>query len=199
MNKKIYFIPHPSSLFNMPPRKKFHVLEQEVFDRLLSWLDHDRERAGAVYEKIRWRLITILATRGCDVPEELADEIIDRVARRVADIQESYVGDKLLYFLGVANNVHHEYLKRPAMPVPPSNEPDEDVEQTHDCLESCMNKLNDDSKQLIIRYYTEDKQVKIELRKQIADELGVSINTLRLRALRIREKLQVCIEKCLRA
>src|SRR5262249_47944043 len=162
-------------------------------------LDPDRERAGVLYEKIRWRLITILASRGCSVPEELADETIDRVARRVVDIQETYVGDKLLYFLGVANNVHHEYLKRPSMPEPPPpNESDEELEQAHSCLETCMKKLPEDSRQLIIRYYAEDKQEKIDLRKQIADELRVNINTLRLRALRIREKLQDCIEKCLR-
>ena len=38
---------------------------------------------------------------------------------------------------------------------------------------------------------------KIDLRKRLATELGISLNTLRLRALRIREKLQVCIEECL--
>lgn len=182
----------------MPPPKKFHILKQEDFDRLLAWLDEDRERAGILYEKIRWRLITILAARDCPLPEELADETIDRVARRVVDIQETYVGDKALYFLGVANNVHHEYLKRPASPEPPPpNDDVEEKERTHRCLENCIENLQEDSKHLIRRYYAEDKQAKIDLRKQLADELGVSINNLRLRALRIREKLQGCIERCL--
>lgn len=182
----------------MPPPKKFHILGQEDLDRLLAWLDQDRERAGLLYEKIRWRLITIFAARSCPLPEELADETIDRVARRVADIQETYVGDKALYFLGVANNVHHEYLKRPLLA--PESLPigeAEDKEQAHLCLDSCLGKLPEDSRQLIQRYYAEDKQAKIDLRKQMADELGVNLSTLRLRALRIREKLQVCIERCL--
>ena len=182
----------------MPPPKKIHILKQEDFERLLAWLDEDRERAGILYEKIRWRLMTILAARGCPLPEELADETIDRVARRVADIQETYVGDKALYFLGVANNVHHEYLKRPAIPEPPPPDDDvEDKERVHHCLESCLENLPEDSKHLIRRYYAEDKQAKIDLRKQLAEELGVSISNLRLRALRIREKLQTCIERCL--
>jgi RNA polymerase sigma factor (sigma-70 family) len=182
----------------MPPQKKFHVLKQEDFDRLLLWLDEDRERAGLMYEKIRRRLITIFASRECPVPEDLADETLDRVSRRVADIQETYAGDKMLYFYGVANNVHHEYLKRPVIAEPTQlNESDEDKEQTHHCLESCMSKLSDDSRKLILSYYAEDKKAKIDLRKQIADELGINISTLRLRALRIREKLQSCIEKCL--
>src|SRR5258708_40279956 len=127
----------------MSPAKKLHILRQEEFDRLLTWLDPDLGRAGLTYERIRWRLVAILASRGCICPEELADETIDRVARRVIDIQNSYVGDKAIYFLGVMNNVHHEYLKQPPMPRPP--EPDDDVEAketTHLCLEKCLDKLS---------------------------------------------------------
>jgi len=57
----------------MSPAKKLKELEQQDFERLLSWLDVDRERAGFLYEQIRWRLITILAARGCTFAEELAD------------------------------------------------------------------------------------------------------------------------------
>jgi DNA-directed RNA polymerase specialized sigma24 family protein len=182
----------------MPRAKKVRSLKQEDFDRLLSWLDPEPERAGTIYEKIRWRLIAILASRGCPIPEELADETIDRVARRVADIRETYVGDKAIYFLGVANNVHHEYLKRPAMPESPESVDDlEAKERTHLCLEKCLEILLPDSRQLITRYYAEDKRAKIDLRKNIAEEFGINLNTLRLRALRIREKLQKCIERCL--
>ena len=182
----------------MSPAKKLHVLQQEDFDRLLSWLDSDPERAGLIYEKIRWRLIAILASRGCAIAEELADEIIDRVARRVVDIRETYVGDKALYFLGAMNNVHHEYLKRPMTPWPAEvNDDVDDKERTHLCLEKCLDKLTSNSRQMIERYYAADKRAKIDLRKRLAEECGVSLNTLRLRALRIREKLQTCIENCL--
>ena|SRR5438552_6889644 len=182
----------------MSPAKKLHVPGQDEFDRLLSWLDPDPHRAGLAYEKVRWRLVAILASRGCASSEELADETIDRVARRVIDIRDSYVGDKAIYFLGVMNNVHHEYLKRPMMPRPPEGDDDaEKKEKTHRCLEKCLDKLAGNSRQMIERYYAGDKQAKIDLRKRIAQEFGITLNTLRLRALRIREKLQVCIEKCL--
>ena len=182
----------------MSPAKNFQFLRQEDFDRLLTWLDPDPECAGLTYERIRWRLIAILASRGCAVPEELADETIDRVARRVADIRDTYVGDKAIYFLGVMNNVHHEYLKRPKMARPPEAVDDVEVkEKTHLCLDKCLDKLTANSRRMIERYYAADKQAKIDLRKQLAAESGVSLNTLRLRALRIREKLQACIEQCL--
>ena len=182
----------------MSPAKTLHIIKQEDFDRLLTWLDPDPERAGLMYEKIRWRLVAILASRSCTSPEELADETIDRVARRVVDIQATYVGDQAIYFLGVMNNVHHEYLKRPALPRLP--EPDDDAEtkeRTHTCLEKCLDKLSPNSRRMIERYYAEDKRAKIDLRKRIASELGIGLSTLRLRALRIRDKLQTCIEQCL--
>jgi DNA-directed RNA polymerase specialized sigma24 family protein len=179
--------------------KHLKELGQQDFDRLLSWLDQDRERAGLLYERIRWRLVTILASRGCVLAEELADETIDRVARRVADIEQTYVGDKAIYFLGVMNNVHHEYLRRPATPPRLIDTSDnvETREAIHACLDNCLENLAPYSRQLIERYYAADKKAKIDLRKVIARELGIKPATLRLRALRIREKLQACIERCM--
>ena len=182
----------------MSPAKKLRELGQQDFDRLLNWLDADRERAGFLYEQIRWRLVTILAARGCTLAEELADETIDRVARRVTDIQQTYVGDKAIYFLGVMNNVHHEYLRRPPPPrLIPTIEDVEAREEIHLCLDNCLAQLAPYSRQLIERYYAADKKAKIDLRKVIAREMGIKASSLRLRALRIREKLQTCIERCL--
>ena len=183
---------------DMSPSKKLHILKQDEFDQLLRWLDPDPYRSGLTYEKIRSRLIAILASRGCPGAEELADETIDRVARRVVDIRDAYVGDKATYFLGVMNNVHHEFLKRPMLPRPVEHGDDAELkERTHACLERCLDKLTDKSRQMIERYYAEDRQAKIDLRKRIAEEFGISLGTLRLRALRIRQKLQACIEQCL--
>ena len=182
----------------MPPPRKIHVLQQEELDRLLTWLDEDRERAGHLYEKIRWRLITIFAARGCPVPEELADETTDRVARRVADIAQNYTGDKARYFFGVANNVHHEYLKRPAPPeMTELDEGESDKERLHYCLEQCLSRLPEADREMILRYFAHEKGTKVDLHKQLAAELGININTLRLRVLRTKQKLQPCVERCL--
>src|SRR6266571_2044093 len=169
----------------MTPARKLQVLCREDFDRLLVWLDPDPERAGVVYEKIRWRLIAILASRGCPIAEELADETIDRVARRVADIQATYVGDRAIYFLGVMNNVHHEYLKRPQPPrLVERDDHVETMERIHQCLDNCLSKLAPHARELIEQYYAESKRAKINLRKLIARQFGIKSSTLRLRALR---------------
>jgi DNA-directed RNA polymerase specialized sigma24 family protein len=182
----------------MSPAKKLKELRQEDFDRLLNWLDSDAVSAGQIYEQIRWRLIAVLASRGCSLAEELADETIDRVARRVSDIQETYVGDKAIYFLGVMNNVHHEYLRRPQLPRLVERSDNVEIkEETYLCLDNCLDKLAPHSRQMIERYYAGSKRAKIDARKLIARELGINATTLRLRALRIREKLQTCIQQCL--
>jgi hypothetical protein len=181
----------------MPLPKRSDSLRQDDFDRLLAWLDEDRERAGEEYEKMRRRLTTIFSARGCRIPEELADETIDRVSRRVADIQDTYEGNKALYFLGVANNVHHEYLKRPPLTTPVITLGASEQELTYDCLERCIGKLTERSQHLIRQYYAEDKRAKIGLRKALAHQFGITQNALRARALRIREGLQHCIERCL--
>jgi DNA-directed RNA polymerase specialized sigma24 family protein len=182
----------------MPPPRKIHILAQEDFDRLLAWLHDDREQAALVYEEIRRRLITIFAARSCPVPEELADETIDRVARRVSDIAATYAGDKARYFFGVANNVHHEYLKRPASPRTQETltEAEPDRELIHNCLEQCLGRFPDADREMLLKYYSEEKLAKVDLRKRMADEINVSINTLRLRVLRMKEKLQPCVERC---
>ena len=179
--------------------RQLKVLEPADFDRLLTWLDPNADRAGQLYESIRWRLIAILASRGCHIPEELADEVIDRVARRVKDIEAMYTGDKAIYFLGVMNNVHHEYLRRPAVPrlVLAGNDQVEVKEQTYVCLDRCLAKLSPHAREIIQQYYAEDKQAKISLRKRIAAKFGMTGSNLRLRALRIRAKLQTCIEQCM--
>jgi DNA-directed RNA polymerase specialized sigma24 family protein len=96
------------------------------------------------------------------------------------------------------NNVHHEYLKRPVLPrLPEPDDDGEEKERTHLCLEKCLDKLASNPRRMIEQYYAADKRAKIDLRKRIAAELGIGISVLRLRALRIRDKLQTCIEQCL--
>ena len=72
-------------------------LTEDTLDRLLHWLDRDRDRAGQRYEQIRSGLIKVFLCRGSVDPEELADETINRVAKKVLEIAESYVGDPLLF------------------------------------------------------------------------------------------------------
>jgi DNA-directed RNA polymerase specialized sigma24 family protein len=179
--------------------KKEERLTQESFERLLGWLDADRDRAGERYESIRRRLIVIFASRGCREAEDLADETINRVTLKLAVIVGDYVGDPALYFYGVAQKVYQEYVRKSRRTVssPPLREADEDVERVYECLENCMARLPAESHELIVEYYRGDRRVKIEHRKALAKKQGIALNALRIRAHRIRQTLQQCVEDCL--
>jgi DNA-directed RNA polymerase specialized sigma24 family protein len=190
--------------------KKEWVLTQEAFDTLLDWLDTDRDRAGLKYEAIRLRLIKIFTCRGCSEAEELADETINRVSAKVADIAGSYTGETALYFYGVSQKVYLEYLRKyqnkqtelsvdyPASkPNVPTLSLTDDIEPQYECLEKCLDQLPADNRHLVVQYYQQEKHAKIEHRKRLAMELGIAVNALRIRAHRIRLALQRCVYNCL--
>jgi len=175
-------------------------LTRESFDSLLEWLHADRETAGREYEKIRARLIKIFACRGCRVPEELADETINRVARKVAEVAEGYQGDPAFYFYAVARKVYLEYSKgKPiALPVPAPAVDQEDFDHRLDCLDRCLDALSSASREIIIAYCGTDEDKKKEARKNLALKLGIGSNALWIRAHRIRNSLRSCMDECLR-
>lgn len=188
--------------------KKDWVLTQDEFDRLLDWLDADRDRAGRKYESIRLRLIKIFTCRGCHQAEELADETINRVVARVVELASGYQGDPALYFYGVSQKVHLEYLRKAhSQPVnlPLATEISQntqtidltsDIEPEYECLERCLEQLPPDNRDLVLRYYQQERKAKIEHRKSLAIELGIAVNALRIRAHRIRLVLQRCVRDC---
>jgi DNA-directed RNA polymerase specialized sigma24 family protein len=172
-------------------------LSQEAFDALLDWLDSNREQAGIKYEQIRSRLIKIFTGRGCIDPEELADETINRVTSKLKEIQNEFKGDQARYFFGVANKVFLEYLRRKT-PQPPSTSTDSGrAELEYRCLERCIERLSEEDRALLLKDYGAKGRTQADRRKALAEELGISLNALRIRVYRIRAALKECIEKCI--
>jgi|ERR1700752_718543 len=173
-------------------------LSQEAFDELLGWLDLDREQAAIKYEQMRARLIKLFVGRGCVDAEDLADETINRVTSKLRDIKDQYYGDPMRYFVGVANKVHLEYLRRKT-PQPPSLLPADSsrVELEYRCLERCVERLSEEDRNLLLRHYGAKGRTEAERRKALADELRISLNALRIRVYRIRQALKECVEKCI--
>ncbi len=89
----------------------------------------------------------------------------------------------------------------PLDPIDPhSTEPsaeDEEHETRLRCLDDCLEELSAEDRVVILGYYQEEKRAKINFRKQMAGRLGVGLNALRIRAWRIRTKLEECVIKCL--
>lgn len=172
---------------------------QEAFDKLLFWLNPDREKAGEIHEAIRFRLIKIFAKKGCFDAEDLADQTINVVASRIDWLLANFVGNPALYFYGVARKIFQEHRnEKPPPEMPPLDPPDQELERMCICLDKCLDELDPDDRKLIMRYQEDDKQKRIDQRKQLADELGITRNALRVRIFHIRERLEKCVKACLK-
>jgi DNA-directed RNA polymerase specialized sigma24 family protein len=180
-----------------------HQLSDETFEALLKWLDSDRDQAGQKYEKIRQSLIKIFRGRKCADPEGLADQTFNRVAAKFDGISERFKGDPSVYFLSIARFIYLEDGRKAAKSVALdpkiTYQPDfdanfADLRQT--CLKSCLAAQPDDDRKIVMGYYVEDETEKIASRKQLAEDMSLSLNTLRVRAHRIRERLFQCVQEC---
>jgi len=187
-------------------QKRQGDLTSETLNRLLDWLDHDRDRAGQRYEQIRSRLIKIFECRGCTAAEDLADETINRVAEKTQQIAGSYVGDPASYFCGVAHKIYLEHVRRvtsrlttSAADVAETREPlPEEADVRYRCMEQCMERMSMQNRDLILAYYgaANGPQDKIARRKELSQRLGIGANALWIRTHRIREGLKKCVKMC---
>jgi DNA-directed RNA polymerase specialized sigma24 family protein len=180
-------------------------LTREAFDGLLALLGPDRDHAAERYLEIRRNLVRLFEWRGCSTPDEYADEAINRCARKVAAGEQ--IRDLPTYCIGVARMLFREMTRERAREARPLHEvaepratyeePADDGERRVACLKWCLTRLSPESRDLILSYYHGDKGDKIKNRKLLMERFAVPPSTLRMRALRVREALQLCSENCL--
>ena len=179
-------------------------LTGEAFAKFLARLNTEPELAGEQYETIRLALIKFFDWQGGFAPEDLADEVINRVTRKIDDGDE--LRDVPTYCHGVARMVLLEhrkgFLNRRAEVeeisffAAPLETAETDERQDH--LERCMRELPVESRQLVLRYYQDERRQKIDARVTLADQLGIPLNALRSRVQRIRDRLEHCVKRRLR-
>jgi DNA-directed RNA polymerase specialized sigma24 family protein len=125
------------------------------------------------------------------------------VVQKVPEIAPTYQGNPEFYFYSVIKFVVLRWLRRSQSVElhetdhPPASADDSpDVERRHACLDRCLAGLDDLSRELALEYYRHDKKAKINHRWALAQRVGVSLNALRIKALRIRQSLEVCVQRC---
>lgn len=174
------------------------------FETLLAQLDPDRERAAEMYELMRRKLVRLFEWRGCPFPEDLTDETLDRVARRLAEGVQPQ-SSLYAYVCGVAHLLYKETLRRLSReqralergdwPPPSVEEDEEPSDRRLECLRRCMSHLPADQKDLVLRYHQGENNIRN--RKTLSVELGIPMNALRIRVHRVRRKLEDCVQACL--
>lgn len=164
--------------------------------------DPARDRAGAKYETIRRRLIYLFTLRGCIDAEALADETLDRAARKASEVAETYSGDPTRYIYAVARHVLRESRKRaparePMLPELTTVGSADEKELPHGCLEKCLEQLKPSDRELILQYYRAGKEGAESNRQELSQSLGISPNALRIRVHRLSLVIQECVKSCL--
>lgn len=192
------------------------ALTPGAFQRLLDWLDEGASSDGQKYLEMRRRLSAYFDRKNCPMPDELADETLNRVARRLEEEGTIEADAPARYCYIVARFVFMEHLRatqkentlanhlrqQPHADDPAASEVDDEREMKErrlSCLEQCLNGLESASREIIARYYVGKARVKIEHRRALAEELGITMNALSIRACRIRDKLEDCVRECVGA
>jgi len=156
--------------------------------------------AGQKYEVIRAGLIRIFVSKGFSDAEDLADETINRVIKKLPEIRDTYVGEPARYFHGVARFIIREMMRRKeiAVEVVPVVSAEAEVHSDeYDCLLKCLRFLPADKREMILDYYIYDGRDKIEQHQRMAKELGITEGALRGRAHQTRGSLETCIRQCI--
>ena len=182
-------------------------LTTDTFTRLLECLDPDRERAGDKYEDLRRILIRFFEWRGAPYPEEHTDEAFNRIGRRLGEGIE--IKNLSAYSYEVARLVFLETIKgadskRLSLESARVDAVASDMtaelaekELRLTCLEDCLLTLPEENAELILEYYRYDKRGQIERRRALADRFGVRRDALANRVQRLRDKLELCVSRCL--
>jgi len=189
------------------PKRNWAPTESS-FRNLLTWLDQGADSGGEGYLEIRRRLVRFFDGKNCHAADDLADEVLNRVARRleeegaitgVAPAQYCYIVGKFVLHERLRHR-EQNYVALDEARQSPHNagtdvEPAPTSEELLASLDLCLEKLRPEDHELILDYYGGEQQTKIARRKALAARLGLSMNALLIRACRIRSKLEACMRK----
>ena len=187
-------------------------LSAEAWEGFLRWLDDGPDSGGEAYLQMRRRLVTFFDRKNCLNPDDLADETLDRVARRLEEEKTIDTETPAKFCYTVARFVFLESLRskdaksdsidqmsranelKSAVVGP--NEDREIKEKRLGCLDKCSGELETANRDLIFSYYFGKERLKIDNRRSMAASLGISTNALSIRAHRIRGKIEDCVRRC---
>src|SRR5208283_570453 len=168
---------------NAKPRLNQDGLPTEPpFRQFLAWLDEGKDSHGEKYLEMRSRLVRYFDRRNCFPADDLADETLSRVARRLEEEGTISEGPPARYCYIVAKFVLLEHVRR-SPPQVSAEESDfsltisatrvpsaaaAQTEQMLDYLDLCLEKLAFSDRDLILGYYRGELREKIQQRRELA-------------------------------
>jgi DNA-directed RNA polymerase specialized sigma24 family protein len=175
------------------------------FRALLTRLDPDPARAWLAHEELRKKLIAYFEHNHHFEAEELAEEVLKRIARR-PDLQT--LKNVVQFAFGVARNLRKENFRKTSMRAEVL-----DMESIADqrggggsmeealvnyisakrklqCFQRCIENLSAGEREIVRRYYPAENDDLEGRRLTLAADLGINVSALRTRIAGIKEKLQ---------
>jgi DNA-directed RNA polymerase specialized sigma24 family protein len=180
-------------------------VQKESLKQLLSLLHPDEAQAAVEYQNLHQRLARFFDWNNAQDPAALADEALDRLARRATDpAAREGVKNLSAFALGIARHLLQEESRRQQKMVDISRhwqviesartrEPE--TEALDEALQHCLAAMRPERRRLIEAYYSYSESEKIKTHQQLAEAEGLSLNALRNRALRTRQELEICIRR----
>lgn len=181
-------------------------MTEEELKQFLQWLDSDQGKAGLKYEQLRQRLILYFVRRQCPPAEDLTDVVLDAAALHYFKQNSLLLTKPLPYIFGIARNVCRRYFDRQNLidgeadwgRLLPTDYNEEHwyKERRSRCLRICLQNMKEQDRQLLLRYYLKQTKTLDEYRLGLAKKFGLTINGLRLKMMRLRDRLRDCIRSC---
>jgi DNA-directed RNA polymerase specialized sigma24 family protein len=183
-----------------PGKRGNWQLTQENFDALLATFHADRAEAGRRYEGLRERLVFFFRHRQFILAEAMADEVLNRIAKRIEAGQS--VGAVEAYAYGIARHVAQEEVRRDARVAKAEDAyvgnilaskrtPSEDALLS--AMDNCLELRSEVERDLLRKYYAAQGQELIENRRQLAITLKLTPGALRKRMFRLRNLVEACV------
>jgi DNA-directed RNA polymerase specialized sigma24 family protein len=160
---------------------------------------------------MRRRLSAYFDRKGCRNPDDLADETLNRVSRRLEEEGTLTEGPPGRYCYIVARFVFLEHIRRVKhegaydAAIDASADPAAATAAADDaaglgkrlsCLNRCLEALPARDRELILGYYGHGSERTADRRRELATRLGLTTNALAIRACRIRDTLEGCVRSC---
>lgn len=185
-------------------------LNRDEYSSAFHQLFSGDDDANAAYMSLWQKLVMYFHWKSVEDAEDLAQEVMERLFRKVSDSQTEITGDRVhAYAFAVARYVWLEHVRETRyknirqVPLPLDadcsdiREPQVDEREAHEreerleILDDCLNELSSIDRDLLLQYYQFEKRNT----EKLAADRSMSTNSLRVKVHRIRQGLLVRMKR----
>lgn len=174
--------------------------------KLLEIRSSDQDEAGVAYNELRNSLVRFFRIKGDSDPDEAADLTLDRAAVKMPkDIAAEHLTG---YCFGVARFIFLERLKRRKKNNEAADEfyrhrnlsaNVQDGDDEFLIFRECFEKLASSEKLFLSGYFVDLPSAELEeSRRQMCQKNNITLNNLRLKVFRLRQRLENCVKNKLK-